>query len=114
EVVADLAVLARVDARQRELLADPRAVRVDDLAEQQLGTDGEDVTPHGRPSARPSRTAESRAPTAATTSPRPRARRRGTSPTRTWAGTARHPRRRTAARPSTSRADGREGRSRGA
>ena len=46
EVVAHLAVLVRVDADGGELLADPRAVRVDDLAEQQLGADGEDVTPH--------------------------------------------------------------------
>ena len=52
EVVADLAVLAGVDARGGELLADPRAVGVDDLAEQQLGADREDVTPHPtRPSA---------------------------------------------------------------
>ena len=34
-----------------ELLADPRRVGVDDLAEQQLGADGEDVTAHGRPRA---------------------------------------------------------------
>ena len=35
-----------------ELLADPRAVRVDDLAEQQLGADRQHVTPH-RPSMGP-------------------------------------------------------------
>ena len=46
QVVADLAVLERVDAHRRELLADPRAVRVDDLAEEQLGADRQNVTPH--------------------------------------------------------------------
>ena len=45
-VVADRAVLVRVDARRRELLADPRTVRVDDLPEQQLGPDRENLTPH--------------------------------------------------------------------
>ncbi len=49
EVVAHLAVLARVDPHRGELLTDPGTVRVDDLAEQQLGADGEDVTPHGWP-----------------------------------------------------------------
>ena len=33
-VVADRAVLVGVDPRRRELLADPRTVRIDDLAEQ--------------------------------------------------------------------------------
>ena len=42
------AVLVRVDARRGELLADPRAVRVDDLAEQQLGPDRQDFTSHLR------------------------------------------------------------------
>ena len=46
EVVADLAVLHRVDADGRELLTDPRGVRVDDLAEQQLGADRQDVSSH--------------------------------------------------------------------
>ena len=45
-VVADRAVLVGVDARRRELLADPRTVRVDDLAEQQLGTDRENLASH--------------------------------------------------------------------
>ena len=40
------AVLVRVDARRRELLADPGAVRVDDLAEQQLRPDRENLTSH--------------------------------------------------------------------
>ena len=31
---------------QRQLLADPRRVGVDDLAEQQLGADGDDLTAH--------------------------------------------------------------------
>ncbi len=62
EVVAHLAVLAGVDARRRELLADPRAVGVDDLAEQQLGADGEHVTPHrAHPSRRPSGRTRARA-----------------------------------------------------
>ncbi len=45
-VVADRAMLERVDARRRELFPDPRTVRVDDLTEQQLGADREDLTPH--------------------------------------------------------------------
>ena len=48
EVVADLGLEVRVDAGQRELLADPRRVGVDDLAEQQLGADGDDFTAHDR------------------------------------------------------------------
>ena len=47
EVVADLDLEQRVDAAERQLLADPRRVGVDDLAEQQLGADGQDVTSHG-------------------------------------------------------------------
>jgi len=43
----------RVDARQRELLADPRRIRVDDLAQQQLGPDGNDLAAHGGASYRP-------------------------------------------------------------
>ena len=39
EVVAHLAVLARVDPGRGELLADPGAVGVDDLAEQELRAD---------------------------------------------------------------------------
>ena len=53
QVVADLAVLHRVDADRGELLADPRGVRIDDLAEQELGADREDVSPHSRPPASP-------------------------------------------------------------
>ena len=37
-----------VDAGEGELLADPRGVGVDDLAEQQLGADGHDLAAHGR------------------------------------------------------------------
>ena len=47
-VVADHPVLVGVDARRGELLADPGAVRVDDLAEQQLRTDRKYFTSHGR------------------------------------------------------------------
>ena len=46
QVVADLAVLVAVDAGVGELLADPGAVRVDDLAEDELGADRQDLTPH--------------------------------------------------------------------
>ena len=46
-VVTDLAVLERVDPDRGELLADPRAVGVDDLTEQQLRPDREHVRPHG-------------------------------------------------------------------
>ncbi len=46
EVVADLAVVVGVDAGLGQLLTHPRAVGVDDLPEQQLGSDGEDVTAH--------------------------------------------------------------------
>ena len=53
EVVADLAVLHRVDADRGELLADPARVRVDDLAEQQLGADREDVSSHSSDSCQP-------------------------------------------------------------
>jgi hypothetical protein len=45
-VVADLGLEQAVDAAGGQLLADPRGVRVDDLAEQQLGTDGQDVAAH--------------------------------------------------------------------
>ena len=38
----------RGDAVGRQLLADPRRVGVDDLAEQQLGADGHDVTSHAQ------------------------------------------------------------------
>ena len=48
EVVTDLPLGQRVDAVGGELLPDPRRVGVDDLAEQQLGADGDDVTSHGR------------------------------------------------------------------
>ena len=45
-IVADHTVLVGVDAGRGQLLADPRAVRVDDLAEQELGSDRENLTPH--------------------------------------------------------------------
>ena len=41
-------MLVRIDARRGELLADPGAVGVDDLAEQQLGADRKNFTSHGR------------------------------------------------------------------
>ena len=56
-VVADLGLEERVDARQRETLADPRRVGVDDLAEEQLGADGDDLTSHGRHASRRAGTA---------------------------------------------------------
>ena len=46
QVVADLHLQQRVDAVGSEVLAEPRAVGVDDLPEQQLGADGDDVTAH--------------------------------------------------------------------
>ena len=111
EVVADLAVLAGVDAGGRELLADPRAVGVDDLAEQQLGADREDVTPHpaafasglaARLALAADHDVEARTPP--TARPRTTAGCRGTSPTRTWAAAARRRRRGTGRTPSTCRA----------
>ena len=45
-VVADLRLEVGVDAHERELLTDPRRVGVDDLPEQQLGTDRDDFAPH--------------------------------------------------------------------
>ena len=39
EIVADLGLEVRIDAGQRQLLADPGRIAVDDLAEQQLGAD---------------------------------------------------------------------------
>ena len=47
EVVADLGLEERVDPGQGQLLADPRRVGVDDLPEQQLGSDGDDLAAHG-------------------------------------------------------------------
>ena len=47
-VVADHPVLEGVDPRRRQLLADPGAVRVDDLAEQQLRADGKHLASHRR------------------------------------------------------------------
>ena len=47
DVVADLDLQQRPDAVQGEAIADPRRVGVVDLAEQELGADGEDVTAHG-------------------------------------------------------------------
>ena len=47
EVVAHLHLVAAVDARQGELLADPRRVRVDDLSEQELGADSHHLADHG-------------------------------------------------------------------
>ena len=46
EVVADLDLEVGVDAGQRQLLADPGRVAVDDDAEQQLGADGNDLATH--------------------------------------------------------------------
>ena len=46
-VVAHLGLEVRVDADERQLLPDVGRIGVDDLAEQQLGTDGDDFTPHG-------------------------------------------------------------------
>ena len=46
EVVADLDLEMRVDAGQRELLADPGRVAVDDDAEQKLGPDGNHLATH--------------------------------------------------------------------
>jgi hypothetical protein len=45
-VVAHLGLEVGVDPGQRELLPDPRRVGVDHLSEQQLGADGDDLTPH--------------------------------------------------------------------
>ena len=45
-VVAHLGLAQVLDAVQGQLLADPRGVRVDDLAEQQLGADGDDLAAH--------------------------------------------------------------------
>src|SRR5204863_5644580 len=49
EVVADLDLEVGVDAGQRQLLADPGRVAVDDDAEQQLGADGDNLTAHCAP-----------------------------------------------------------------
>jgi hypothetical protein len=46
DVVADLDLHERVDATGGELLAEPRRVGVDDLAEQQLGADRQHVAAH--------------------------------------------------------------------
>ena len=46
EVVADLGLKMRVDADERQLLADPARIGVDDLAEQQLGADRDDFAAH--------------------------------------------------------------------
>ena len=46
EVVPDLGLEVRVDAGERQLLADPGRVAVDDLAEQQLGAYGDDLAAH--------------------------------------------------------------------
>ena len=46
-VVAHLGLEEAVDAAGGELLADPGRVGVDDLAEQQLGADGDDVAAQG-------------------------------------------------------------------
>ena len=46
QVVAHLGLEVGVDPGQRELLADPRRVGVDHLPEQQLGADGDHLTPH--------------------------------------------------------------------
>ncbi|HVJ99056.1 MAG TPA: molybdopterin-binding protein, partial [Acidimicrobiia bacterium] len=47
-VVADRPVFERVNSRRGELLPDPRAVGVDDLAQEQFGADREDFTFHPR------------------------------------------------------------------
>jgi hypothetical protein len=53
EVVAHLDLSVAVDPRRRELLADPRRVRIDDLAEQQFGPDRNHLGAHpGRLSGR--------------------------------------------------------------
>ena len=46
EVVADLDLEVRVDTGQGQLLTDPGRVGIDDLAEQQLGADGDDFAAH--------------------------------------------------------------------
>ena len=48
-VVADLGLEMRVDAGERELLAEPGRVRIDDLAEQQLGADRHHLAAHRGP-----------------------------------------------------------------
>ncbi len=47
EIVADLGLEMRIDPGQSQLLADPGRVAIDDLAEQQLGADGDDLAAHG-------------------------------------------------------------------
>jgi hypothetical protein len=46
EVVADFGLEMRIDAGQGQLAADPGGVGIDDLAEQQLGADGDDFAAH--------------------------------------------------------------------
>ena len=48
-VVADLGLEVRVDAREREPLAEPGRVRIDDLTEQQLGADRHHLAAHHGP-----------------------------------------------------------------
>ena len=46
EIVADLGLEVRIDAGERQLLADPGRIAVDDLAEQQLGADRDHLATH--------------------------------------------------------------------
>jgi hypothetical protein len=46
KIVADFGLEVGVDPGQRQLLAHPGGVGVDDLAEQQLGADGDDLSAH--------------------------------------------------------------------
>ena len=48
DVVADLRLEVGVDACESQLLTDPRRVGVDDLAQQELGADGDHFTAHPR------------------------------------------------------------------
>src|SRR5262249_34594443 len=59
EVVAHLPVLVAVDPRVGELLADPGAVRVDDLPEQELRSDREHLASHVCVSCHPRRSMSS-------------------------------------------------------
>ena len=59
EVVAYLPVLEAVDSRVGELLTDPRAVGVDDLAEEELGPDRQHLASHARLSCHPRRSMSS-------------------------------------------------------
>jgi hypothetical protein len=45
-IIADFDLLQGIDAHQGQLLADPRRIGIDNLAEQKLGADGNNFTPH--------------------------------------------------------------------